>query len=110
MVYLGMRWWLSAIHRLRWAWVVFDGLTEEGETPRQPSGTEVKAMREEHDQYINRGGPEDGPRDPVKLHGMKHIPCFFALPYWSVSQLPLSFSQMMFFEPISLYLFLQSSS
>jgi hypothetical protein len=67
-------------------------------------------MGEERDQYINGAGPEDGPGDPVRLHGVKRMPCLFALPYWSVSQHPLSYTQMMIFVSRSLYLFLQSSS
>lgn len=95
MVYLGMRRWLPADHRLRRARVAFDGRVEEGETPRRPSGAEVKAMGQERDEYVSAGGPRDGPRDPVRVHGVKRTPCLFDLPYWSVSVLPLSFSEMM---------------
>ena len=110
MLYLGMRQWLLVDYRLHRARVAFDGHAEEGETPRRPSSAEVKAMEEERDQHINGGGPRDGLHYPVRLHGMKHTSYFFVLPYWSISQLLLSFSQMIIFISRSLYLFLQSSN
>jgi hypothetical protein len=72
-------------HRLRRARVAFNEHAEGRETPRRPSGVEVKEMGGQRNEYINSGSAEDGPRDPVKVHKVKHTPCLFALPYWSVS-------------------------
>lgn len=82
-VHLGARGRLCDNHLL-WLCPRFNGKGESGRCPQGMSIHDVLQFAEEQEEYLRRGGKEDGPNNPVKKHRVKQKKIFFQLLYWNI--------------------------
>jgi len=54
-------------------------------TPRTMSGADVIRYAAWQQSYLDLGGREGAPSDPVHIIGVKRLSAFFELPYWQIN-------------------------
>ena len=99
-VYGGVRRYLPRHHPYRQN-LRFNGQTELRDRPRKQTTEETIAYAAWRKSYLDLGGRENGPDDPVHVTGVKHLCPLSQLPYWKVNRfLTICMSQLLFLASI----------
>ena len=83
-VYGGIRRFLSRHHPYRRN-RRFNGEVENRPPPPLQTGQDVICHAAWRQSYLDMGGRENGPDDPVHITGVKRLSCLYELQYWQVS-------------------------
>ena len=62
----------------------FNGLQEHRARPRLLTGQDIIRYAAWRESYLQLGGRENGPNDPVHVTGVKRLSGLYELPYWQV--------------------------
>ena len=63
----------------------FNGEEEHRPRPKPMSGEDVIRYAAWRESYLQMGGRENGPNDPVHVTGVKRLSALYELDYWQVS-------------------------
>jgi hypothetical protein len=74
----------------------FNGLEEDRLRPKPLSGEDIIRYAAWRESYLQLGGRENGPGDPVHVTGVKRLSALFELDYWQVMHV----YSLMFVHPI----------
>jgi hypothetical protein len=84
MFYMEGRRYLPLGHSWRRARAVFNGNTEEHLPLPRTTGGEIYVMGIRRQEYLDSGGLQDGPDDPIHQTGVKRVSILYDLEYWQV--------------------------
>ena len=85
-VYGGIRRYLSRNHPYRRN-RRFNGLQEHRARPTLLTGLDIIRYAAWRESYLQLGGRENGPNDPVHVTGVKRLSALYELKYWQVSSI-----------------------
>lgn len=85
-VYGGIRRYLPRHHPYRRN-LRFNGRVEHRDMPKVQTGQDIIRHAAWRQSYLDLGGKENGPADPVHVTGVKRLCALFELDYWEVSSI-----------------------